>query len=98
MKYCPFCGKRFKKILTIKVDCTTCANCSRLVENNQKNKILSASWEVRKENILNLETLKIRIRDLDDESYNIINKLVIIKLYNHEELYKYLFMHQKNDA
>lgn len=86
MIMCPFCGHVLPNPL--KDGVASCLNCSRLFDSTNFNRLLSAAWLVRKQNICDDERL-IAYGFSPVESALII-KLVADMGYSHDELIKAL--------
>lgn len=80
IRICPFCGHKLKNCISEGI--TTCSNCERVFDSSRKNKILSASWMVRKWHA-DLENL-----DLKEEDKKIIQDYIVEKLFSHDEFLK----------
>lgn len=77
IRICPFCGHKLKNFISDGI--TTCSNCERVFDSSRKNKVLSASWMIRKWHV-DLEVL-----DLKEEDKKIIQEYIVEKLFSHDE-------------
>ena len=86
MYYCPVCGFSLKTPVVHGI--SSCSNCNRLFDTCQFNKMLSASWLVRKKNITSEDAL-MNYGYTRDES-----ELVLVSVYDnccsHEDFIKIL--------
>lgn len=82
IKVCPFCGHKLKKIISDGI--TTCLNCERVFDSCSTNKILSASWMLRK---YHCDIDKLELEEAEKE---ILNKCIIEKCMSHDEFIQFL--------
>jgi Zn-finger nucleic acid-binding protein len=86
IKSCPFCGHSLQKELQDGL--TSCCNCEQVFDTSELNKLLSASWLVRK-NHYNREQLKWHTK-LDDELITLVMTFVSENSYSHQEFIQFL--------
>lgn len=82
IKVCPFCGHKLKQIISDGI--TTCSNCERVFDSCHTNKILSASWMIRKYHF-NIDQL-----DLEESQKEILNKYIVEQGLSHDEFIAFL--------
>ena len=82
---CPFCGRKISR--AIRDGITTCNNCSRVFDSSSYHRILAAAWVARLQDMYNIEALQASL-ELTDCEASIIQKYVIEKNFNHDELIK----------
>lgn len=87
---CPFCGVRVSRV--IKDGITTCNHCHRIFDSSSFNKILSAAWSARQDQISDPESLQ-SVYDLSKLEAAIIKKY---EDYSHDDLFKILNSNKSN--
>jgi hypothetical protein len=90
MNYCPHCGLALDKPLLDGI--TTCNRCGRVFDSNNRNKLLSAAWLVRREHIYDIEMLKFKC-DISESEFLLISHYVIDMGFCHDEFVKFLNSH-----
>lgn len=87
MLYCPYCGRHLNKPLLNGI--TTCDNCGRVFDSSNHNRILSAAWMIRRENLCNLDMVRFRC-DLSEDDLSMLAYHVIDQGCSHDEFVKAL--------
>jgi len=82
IKVCPFCGHKLKQIISEGI--TTCSNCERVFDSCTTNKILSASWMIRKYHF-NIDDLNLKSNEKET-----INKCIVEQGLSHDEFIDFL--------
>lgn len=83
---CPHCGHPL--LYELKDGLTNCSHCNQVFDSSDFNRLLSASWKIRRDH-LSLEQVKLQFKLGDDYSiliYTFVNEYG----YTHEELIKLL--------
>lgn len=93
--YCPFCGSWLNHPI-IDSGITTCNNCCRVFDHSSKNKLLSATWACRKQNIKDINILESQF-NLNQKELNFVKDYIIIEDLSHDEIIK-LLKEQSNEA
>lgn len=88
---CPNCGFSLQKELSDGI--SHCKHCNKVFDSSVFNEILSASWQLRKQNV-SLEQLEWQTK-LDKDLANFVHYFVCILGYSHDELLKLLKKFQK---
>lgn len=78
---CPNCGHKLSKDLLDGI--TQCCHCNRVVSSTTLNKILSAAWEARKNN-LSSESIQWQTK-LEKDFANLVYFFVCVLGYSHDE-------------
>ena len=86
MQVCPYCGQILHQVL--KDGITNCLNCNQLFDSSDYNFILSAAWQVRKNN-LSYERMKSELK-LDEDFCILVQAFVGDYDYSHDEFVKVL--------
>lgn len=84
---CPFCGADIPECLNDGI--ANCAHCSRVFDSSLPNRLLSASWLVRKRNYHDIQEL-ISDTKLPEVEAILIYSLVSENFYSHDEVIKAL--------
>lgn len=87
MSMCPFCGHELVSPLTNGI--SSCQNCRRTFDSSRKNRLLSASWFVRRKSIYDVDTLVERYKFQVDDAEWII-RIVYDECRSHDEILKML--------
>jgi len=87
---CPHCGFC---VSNEKIDVFQCPKCYRVSQNSFLEKVLSASWIARKEN-LTLEELRKSVK-LDEDFLLLIYSFVSLNDYSHQEFFEFLNKFEK---
>jgi len=82
---CPNCGRWLE--LPLSNGITTCINCNKVFDSSPYNKLLSASWEARKNHLPYSDVLQ-EIYQLSDEDTKLLQHYVIDNGYCHDEFVK----------
>ena len=85
IQLCPYCGFKIGHALVDGI--TTCDNCLRIFDSSTLNKILSASWVVRKWHIEDPSVLEFKF-GFSPEEIAPVQKFVIEQGLCHEEFIK----------
>lgn len=85
MQYCPYCGCKLDAPLDAGI--TTCSRCGRIFDSCHRNVVLSAAWLVRREHIIDWDTLQFRSHLIDDDLLFVYHYVVDMG-YAHDELIK----------
>ena len=83
---CPHCGHHLSKPIVDGI--TSCKNCNRVSDTSPFNRILSASWMARRQNITEVENL-VQYGYKHEEALLVIT-FVVENCLNHEEFVKAL--------
>lgn len=89
---CPNCGFSLQQELNDGI--SHCKNCNAVFNSNVFNEILSAAWQLRRQNI-SLDKLEWQTK-LDKDLVNFVYYFVSILGYSHDELLKMLKKFQNN--
>lgn len=84
--YCPYCGNLLKH--PVECGITTCNNCNRVFDTSPFNKMLSASWLVRKRQI-SIEEVVMHYGYTQEEASMVI-EAVFYNCYSHEDFVEFL--------
>lgn len=84
--YCPYCGHKLAK--PIKNGIASCCNCNRIFDSCHRNRLLSLSWLVRKNNVHSSEFLVYSGHNLEDVEFVI--KHIYEECCSHEDFLKIL--------
>ncbi len=79
---CPFCGKEILEALINGI--ASCGNCKRIFESNTPNKLLAASWLLRKNKYHGISEL-ISDTKLSEPEAILVYSLVEDNSYSHQE-------------
>ena len=82
IKFCPHCGYRTKKKITNGIK--HCENCLNIYDSSQINCFFSAFWEVRKNNLISLDTIQKKF-NLSTDQLNFLERFAIIDICNYQE-------------
>lgn len=83
---CPNCGGTLKEILDDGL--SSCEHCQYVFNSNSYNKLMSASWVLRKWN-LDASALKSKM-ELTDEEANFVYDAIQVQCLTHDEFLKYI--------
>lgn len=86
IQVCPNCGHSLQRQLTDGM--THCGHCNQVFDSSDYNKLLSAAWQVRREN-LSLEQMKWQLK-MDEDLSILVHTFVHDCGYTHEEFCKLL--------
>lgn len=85
MNYCPYCGLPLDRPLIDGI--STCNRCGRVFDSSDKNKLLSASWLVRREHVCDTNVIEFRTK-LSKEELAPVLKYVVDQGYCHDDFLK----------
>lgn len=85
--FCPHCGFQIKPPLADGL--AACDSCERVFDTFNLNKILAASWLVRKWRLYDLHKIQEKC-DLSEKELDIINECIVENDMTHDEFIKYL--------
>lgn len=84
---CPYCGHDI--IHSVKHGLTSCINCKQIFEASEINKLLGASWIIRKNHNLNYDLLAFQTK-LDREQLDFVFKYIAEEGYCHDDFLEVL--------
>jgi len=90
---CPYCGNYLSR--PIRNGLTSCNNCNAIFQTTGENKLLSASWQLRRKN-MGMEQFKF-LSQLSNEDAKFVYYYVVEEGYSHEEFIQ-LVRHRKKLA
>jgi hypothetical protein len=83
---CPHCGHSLHHVVVHGI--TSCSNCNRVFDTNPFNRLLSASWLVRRKNIMAEESLM--QYGYTKEEAQLVLEAVVDNCFTHEDFVKLL--------